>query len=183
MGFGINELRLLYDTLMEIGRENNTENKSLEQIKKEFFDDLKNYDEILGSRNEKDRLQKEIKNLELQLIKEKERYNSYPKVIESIERLSYAGISENDILTIDKIVSMSGTNHYRLYKDKRRYKQNLIDDLQKYGNFKLAIKNLEDRKRINLKAWKTTGYQHQLHQKQKRKNQSSTTKDRMQEKK
>ena len=53
MGFAINELRMLYDTLMEIGRENNIENKPFEQIKKEFFDDLKNYDEILGSRNEK----------------------------------------------------------------------------------------------------------------------------------
>ena len=157
MGFGINELQVLYDTLMEIGREKNTENKTFEQIKKEFFDDLKNYDEILGSRKEKDRLKNEIKNLEMQLIKEKERYNSYPKVIASIERLSHAGISENDILTIDKIVSMSGTNHYRLYKDKRRYKQNLIDDLQKYGNLKLAIKNIEDkRKKINLKTHKKT---------------------------
>ena len=44
---------------MEIGRENNTENKTFEQIKKEFFDDLKNYVEILGSRNERDRLKNE----------------------------------------------------------------------------------------------------------------------------
>ena len=139
MGFGINELRILYDTLMEIGRENNINNKTFEQIKKEFFDDLKSYDEILGSRNERDRLQNEIKNLEMQLIKEKERYNSYPKVIESIERLSNTGIYEDDILTIDKIVSMSGISHH-LYKDKRRYKHNLIDDLQKYGNLKLADK-------------------------------------------
>jgi hypothetical protein len=123
-------------------------------------------------------LKNEIKNLENQLIKEKERYNSYPKVIGSIERLSQAGISEDDILTIDKIVSMSGTNHYRLYKDKRRYKQNLIDDLQKYGNLKLAIKNLEDKKKtLNLKAEKKTGYQQQLHQKPKRKNKSSKVKD------
>ncbi len=41
MGFGINELRGLYDTLMEIGRENNPENKTFEQIKKELFDDVK----------------------------------------------------------------------------------------------------------------------------------------------
>jgi hypothetical protein len=156
MGFGINELRGLYDTLMEIGRENNTETKTFEQIKKEFFDDLKSYDEILASRKDKDRLKNEIKNLENQLLKEKERYSSYPKVIESIERLSHAGISENDILTIDKIVSMSGTNHYRLrYKDKRRNKQNLIDDLQKYENLKLAIGNLESkRNKIVLKTHK-----------------------------
>ena len=104
MGFGINELRMLYDTLMEIGRENNTENKTFEQIKKEFFDDLKNYDEILRSRNERDRLQQEIKNLEIQLEKEKEKYNAYPKVIESIEKLSNARIYENDIIKIDNII-------------------------------------------------------------------------------
>ncbi|HJU59065.1 MAG TPA: helix-turn-helix domain-containing protein [Nitrososphaeraceae archaeon] len=156
MGFGINELRILYDTLMEIGRENinNTNNKTFEQIKKEFFEDLKNYDEILGSRKEKDRLQNEIKNLEMQLIKEKERYNAYPKVIESIERLSNAGIYENDILAIDKIVSMAGISH-NLYKDKHRYKQTLIDDLQKYGNLKLAIKKLKDRKIVKPKKKKT----------------------------
>jgi CENP-B N-terminal DNA-binding domain len=187
MGFGINELKILYDTLMEIGRENiNTTNiKTFQDIKKEFFNDLKNYDEILGSRKEKDRLKNEIKNLEMQLIKEKERYNSYPKVIESIEKLSNAGISENDIIAIDKIVSMSGINYYHLYKDKRRYKQNLIADLQKYGNLKLAIKNLEDKKKtINLKGGKKTGYQQQRlrlrrrrHQKQKTKNKSSKVKD------
>jgi len=151
MDFGINELRNLYGTLMEIGRENNTENKTFEQIKKEFFDDIKSYDEILGSRKEKDRLKNEIKNLELQLIKEKERYNSYPKVIKSIETLSNVGIYEDDIIVMDKIISMAGIN---IYKDKPMYKQNLIDDLQKYGNLKLAIKNLQDKKKIYLKPKK-----------------------------
>ena len=74
---------------MEIGRENNINNKTLEQIKK-FFNDLKFYDKILGSRNERDVLQNEIKNLERHIIKV--RRNSYPKVIESIERLSNAEI-------------------------------------------------------------------------------------------
>jgi hypothetical protein len=36
----------------------------------------------------------------------------------------------------------------QIYKDKPMYKQNLTDDLQKYGNLKLAIKNLKDRKII-----------------------------------
>jgi hypothetical protein len=173
MSFGINELRILYDTLMEIGRENidNINNKTFEQIKKEFFDDLKNYDEILGSRKKRDRLQNEIKHLEMQLIKEKERYNSYPKVIESIEKLSNAGISENDILAIDKIISMAGISHH-LYKDKRRYKQNLIDDLQRYGNLKLAITNLQDKKmKINLKNHKKTQTKSET---KKRENKSST---------
>jgi hypothetical protein len=172
MGFGINELRVLYDTLMEIGRENisDTNNKTFEQVKKVFFDDLKNYDEILGSRNEKDRLKNEIKNLEIQLIKEKERYNAYPKVIESIQKLSNARIHENDIIKMENIISMAGT---RLYKNKSRtYKQNLINDLQKYGNLKLTIKNLEDNKikKINLKPKKKTARQQRHNKKQKRKN-------------
>jgi hypothetical protein len=115
---------------MEIGRENisDTNNKTFEQVKKVFFDDLKNYDEILGSRNEKDRLKNEIKNLEIQLINEKERYSAYPKVIKSIERLSHVGISENDIFKMENIISMAGT---RLYKNKSSLnKQNLMDDLQ-----------------------------------------------------
>ena len=37
--FGINELQILQNMLMEIGRED-INNKSFEQIKKEFFDDL-----------------------------------------------------------------------------------------------------------------------------------------------
>ena len=65
MSFGINELRHLYDTLMEIGRENNNENKTFWTNKKRIFDDLKNYGEILGSPNERDRLKNEIQNLEL----------------------------------------------------------------------------------------------------------------------
>lgn len=60
-------------------------------------------------------------------IKERERYNSYPKVIESRERLSNAEIYEDDFLAIDKILSMTGISH--LYKDKHRYKQTLINDL------------------------------------------------------
>ena len=61
MDFGIGQLRVLFNTLNEIGRENN---KSLDEIKKEFFDDLKNYHEIVRSRKKRDRLQSEIKNLE-----------------------------------------------------------------------------------------------------------------------
>ena len=63
MDFGIGQLRVLFNTLNEIGRENN---KSLDEIKKEFFDDLKNYHEIVRSRKKRDRLQSEIKNLEMQ---------------------------------------------------------------------------------------------------------------------
>lgn len=153
MSFGINELQNLYDTLIEIEWENKNR-KSLNEIKKEFFDDLKNYHEVIRSRNERDRLQSEIKNLEMLKMKERERYtNSYPKVIQSIERLSNVGIDEDDIIMIDKIISIVGNNY--LYKD--RGKQNLIDDLQKYGNLKLAIKNLQDkRKKINLKSPKKT---------------------------
>jgi hypothetical protein len=64
-------------------------------------------------------------------------------------------------------ISISGIS---LYKDKHRYKKNLIDDLQKYGNLKSAIKNLQDKKKINLKAGKKTGHQ-QLRHKQKKKEQ------------
>ena len=110
----------------------------------------KNYTEVIGSRKEIDRLNKEIKILEEQTMKEREKYNSYPKVIESIRRLAGSRISEKDIVDIDKILSM--TDYYN-YKDKRLYKDGLIDDLQKYGNLKLAIKNLQQIE-IDLKSKK-----------------------------
>ena len=77
-------------------------------------------------------------------------------MIDSIQKLSNARIHENDIIKIENIISMAGTS---LYKNKSSInKQNLIDDLQKYGNLKLAIKNLEDnkRKKIKLKTQKDT---------------------------
>ena len=46
-------------------------------------------------------------------------------------------------------------NDYFLYKDKLLYKEKLIDDLQKYRNLKLTIKNLENSEK-NLKSTKKT---------------------------
>ena len=85
-------------------------------------------------------------------MKEREKYISYPTVIESILRLAGSGIYEQDVIKIDKILMM--TDYYP-NKDKPLYKETLIDDLQKYRNLKIAIKNLEDIE-INLKSTKKT---------------------------
>jgi len=148
-GFGITELRTLINILNEIGMEHNLD---FDDIRKKFFHDIKNYEEIIGSRKEIERLQNELKNLEIQISKEREKYNSYPKIIESINRLTGDGIPEEDIVKIDRILSMT---YYYLYKDNRVYKEALFDDLQKYGDLKLAIKNLEDIER-DLKTKKKT---------------------------
>jgi hypothetical protein len=137
-GFNIRELRTLINMLNEIGRENDY---TFDKIRNEFFDGVKNYEEVIGSRKEVDRLKHEFKSLEVNIIKEREKYNAYPKIIESLTRLAGSGISEDDIVKIDRILSMT---EYYLYKDKPRYKETLIDDLQKYGNLKLVIKNLKD---------------------------------------
>jgi hypothetical protein len=63
MEFGINELRILFNTLNEIGRENN---KSLDEIKKEFFDELKSYGKVIRFRKEIRRLQSELKSRDTQ---------------------------------------------------------------------------------------------------------------------
>jgi hypothetical protein len=88
-------------------------------------------------------------------MKEREKYNAYPKIIESIIRLAGAGISENDIIKIDKILSM--TDYYYQEKEKPLYKEALIDDLQKYGKLKLAIHNLENVKK-NMEHKRKTQY-------------------------
>jgi hypothetical protein len=141
-GFNIQELRTLINMLNEIGRENDC---TFDEIRNEFFNDVKNYEEVIGSRKEKDRLQKELKILEEETMKEREKHNSYPKVIESIIGLAGAGIYEPDIVKINKILSM--TDYYYQDKDKPMSKEALIDDLQKYRNLKLVIQNLENVKK------------------------------------
>jgi hypothetical protein len=139
-GFGINQLRTISNMLNEIAEENN---QSFDGIRKEFFDDVKNnYSDVIGSRKEVERLRNELKILEVQTMKEREKYNTLPNILESLIRFSAAGIYEDDIVKIDKILSK--TDYYYLYKDKPMSKEALFDDLQKYGNLKLAIKNLED---------------------------------------
>ena len=138
MGFGNKELRTLFNMLNEIGLENNLD---FNEIRKQFFDDVKNYEEVIGSRKEIDRLKNELKNLETKTSKEREKYIAYPTVIEAILRLAGSGIYEQDIIKIDKILLM--TDYYP-NKDKSLYKETLIYDLQKYGNLKLTIKNLEE---------------------------------------
>ena len=100
---------LYISMLNEIGLEHNVD---FEEIRKIFFDDVKNYEEVIGSRIEIERLKKELKILEEQTFKEREKYNAYPKIIESITRLAGARISEDDIVKIDKILSM--TDYYTI---------------------------------------------------------------------
>ena len=151
-GFNIKELRTLYNMLNEIGRENDL---TEDEIRNKFFDDVKNYEEVIGSRKEKDRLKNDCKILEDQLMKEREKYHSYPKVIESIMGLAGAGIYETDIVKINKILSMSGYSYQE--GDTTLSKEALIDDLQKYRNLKLVIQNHESMKK-NIKAKKKIQY-------------------------
>jgi hypothetical protein len=104
MGFGINELRTLSEMLNKIGEENN---ESFDGIRKQFFNDLKKYEDVIASRKEIDRLKNEIKNLEVAIMKEREKYNAYPNIIERITRFLGAGIYEDDIVKIDKILTIS----------------------------------------------------------------------------
>ena len=67
-GFGIKELRTLINMLNEIGMEHN---QNFDEIRKKYFDDVKNYEEVIGSRIEIERLKKELKILEDQTMKER----------------------------------------------------------------------------------------------------------------
>ncbi|HEX2407495.1 MAG TPA: hypothetical protein VHJ38_09840 [Nitrososphaeraceae archaeon] len=155
-GFNIKELRTLYNMLNEIGRENDL---TYDEIRNRFFDDVKNYEEVIGSRKEKDRLKNECKILEDQLMKEREKYNTYPKVIESIMGLAGAGIYETDIVKINKILSMSDYSYQE--GDTTLSKEALIDDLKTYRNLKLVIQNLQSMEK-NIKAKKKMQYKSRM---------------------
>jgi hypothetical protein len=124
MGFSTNEFWILNNMLNKIAEE---KNKSFDGIRQQFFDVVKHFEEVIELRREIDRLKNEFKSLAAQTMKERENYNAYPKILESIIRLSSAGIFEDDIVKIDRILSM--TDFYR-YNEKPLSKEDLINDLQ-----------------------------------------------------
>ena len=74
---------------------------------------MKNYSVIVRFRMEIERLKNELIIFEIQIIKKREKYNSYSKSIEIITTLSGKGINEDDNVKINKILSMTNYNIFR----------------------------------------------------------------------
>jgi hypothetical protein len=148
IGFGLKELKTIYNTIIEIAKGNDI--NSREAIEK-FFKDLNEYDDIVDFKKKVEDLRKEASNLSIQIANNRLILLSQQRIGSIIQELLKIGITENDISDINAILMMGGFDYYD--NDSSNIiinKQALISELTKYRNIKLVINSLEH-KQIQLK--------------------------------
>ena len=147
IGFGLKELKTIYNTIIEIAKENNLNPK--EAIEK-FFNDLNEYDEIVDFKKKVEDLRKEVSHLSMQIANNRITLSSQQYIGTILQELLRIGISEKDIVDINSILLLGGFDYYN--NDSNNIiinKQSLISDLSKYRNIKSVIKSMEQ-KQIQL---------------------------------
>ena len=147
IGFGLKELKTIYNTIIEIANENEINPK--EAIEK-FFNDLNEYDDIVSFKKKLEELRKEVSHLNLQIANNRITLSSQQYIGTILQELLRIGISEKDIADINSILLLGGFEYYN--NDSNNIiinKQSLIYELSKYRNIKSVIKSTEQ-KQIQL---------------------------------
>ena len=140
IGFGLKELKNIYNTITEIAKENEINPK--EAIDR-FFNDLNEYDDIIGFKKNIKDLKKEIATLNIQITNNRVTHLSQPQIGITLQKLFQNGILENDIEDINSILVTGGFGYD---SDKTIInKKILLSDLAKYRDIKLVIKSLEQK--------------------------------------
>jgi hypothetical protein len=158
MNFGLQELKQLLYAITEIAESNKI---STDDAVSKFLDDIeKEYDNKLGLEKKVKELKDELALLNNQVIYNRAMLQSQPSVGPILSNLFQKGMTEQDILVIGQIVdfyannidfSNSSVEYQNEIIHKEKNKDNsinnrseswkmLIDELKKYGNIKIAIK-------------------------------------------
>jgi hypothetical protein len=145
IGMGYNELKTIYNTVIEISKTNNINPK--EAIEK-FFNELNEYDDIVSFKKKVEDLKKEVATLNTQIANNRVTLLSQQQIGTRLQKLFQNGIFENDIVDINSILQSAGFDYDS--NNNTINKQALISDLTKYQNIKSVIKELEQ-KEIKLK--------------------------------
>jgi translation elongation factor EF-1beta len=143
IGFGIKELKILYNTIIEISKENTINPKEAAQ---KFFSDMNDYDDIVGFKKKVEELRKEGSNLNMQIANNRIILSSQQYISTILQNLLIIGISEEDIADINSILLLGGFEYYN--NDSNNLiinKQSLISELMKYRNIQLVTKSLEQK--------------------------------------
>jgi hypothetical protein len=152
IGFGLKELRTIYNTIMEIAKGNDI--NSIEAREK-FFKDLDEYDDIVNFKKKVEDLRNEVSNLSIQIANKRLTLFSQQRIGSILQELLRIGISEKDIADIHSILFLGGFDFYDDDDGDENNniinKQSLISELTKYQNIKLVINSLEH-KQIQLKS-------------------------------
>jgi hypothetical protein len=148
IGFGLKELKTIYNTVIEIAKGNDIDSR--EAIEK-FFKDLNEYDDIVDFKKKIEDLRKEASNLSIQISNNRLTLFSQQRIGLILQELLKIGISEKDISDINAILMLGNFDYYDNDSSNNIInKQALISELTKYRNIKLVINSLEH-KQIQLK--------------------------------
>jgi hypothetical protein len=147
IGFGLKEVKTIYNTITEIAKEN--EIKPKEAIE-QFFNDLNEYDDLISFKKKVEDLRKEVSHLNTQIANNRMTLFSQQYTGTTLQDLLRIGISEKDIADINSILLLGGFEYYN--NDSNNIiinKQSLISELSTYRNIKSVIKSTEQ-KQIQL---------------------------------
>jgi hypothetical protein len=179
INFGLQELKQLLYIITEIAESNKI---STDDAVSKFLDNIeKEYDNKLGLEKKVKDLKDELALLNNQVIYNRAILQSQPSVGPILSNLFQKGMTEQDILVISQIVdfyanntdfSNSSNEYQNEINHKEKNKGNsinnrseswkiLIEDLKKYGDIKIAIK--EQRENLD-KIQKETNYLHKQKQ-------------------
>ncbi len=142
MGIGLEELKLLHDTILRIAEANNVPRE--EAVNKFFADFREQYDSKLGFEAKKEKLQIEVSQL-------REELNLIPFVGLSLERLVQNGVQERDIVAIAELFNTDESN------TTIQHIQAIIDEVRKRRNTNQGkpetleeSKNKDEKEALNL---------------------------------
>jgi hypothetical protein len=141
MGFGLKELKLLFDTITEVSAENKISDKLAVQ---KFFGDIeKNYDNKLGYDTKLVGLKSEIEGLKSEIDKQNKELSAVQKVLASKNKVARSlgelilfGFDDQQILNLAWALQSNTSN-----------KESLEADLNKYGSLKQLIEELNQEAR------------------------------------
>jgi hypothetical protein len=147
IGMGLEELKIIYKTIIEIANENKINPK--EAIIK-FFTDLTEYDDIVSFEKKAEELQNEVSHLTMQIASNRITLSSQQYIRTILQELLKVGITEKDIADINSILLLGGFEYYHNNDNNIIInKQSLISELSKYRSIKSVIKSMEQ-KQIQL---------------------------------
>ena len=145
-GFGIQDLKKLKRTLIEISIEHNV---NLEQTKEKFFTDLDNYENNIASENKVNKLLEQIITLQKQIESKRLILCCQELIGPFLRNLINYGIQENNLISIQLLLD-------KLYYESnisiefKEIQQQIAKDLSTYSNLKLAITKLKHKIETNV---------------------------------
>jgi len=143
IGFGIKELKIIYNTIIEIAKENKINPK---EAGEKFFSDMDDYDNVVGFNKKVEELRKESSNLNMQIATNRSLLSSQPYIATILQNLLSIGLSEKDIADINSILLLGGFDYYNNNSNNIIInKQSLISELMKYRKIQLVTKSLEQK--------------------------------------